>query len=65
MKRSTMIKKALNHTLNTVCVNVEQVEVMLKIFEKLGMLPPFVDQYESDTSLNLIGNRWEPEDEEK
>jgi hypothetical protein len=60
-----MIKKALNHTLNTVCVNVEQVEVMLKIFEKLGMLPPFVDQYESDTSLNLIGNRWEPEDEEK
>lgn len=65
MKRSTMIKKALNHTLNTVCVNVEQVEVMLKIFEKLGMLPPFVDQYESDTSLNLIGNRWETEDEEK
>jgi len=65
MKRSTMIKKALNHTLNTVCVNVEQVEVMLKIFEKLGMLPPFVDQYESDTSLNLIGNRWEREDEEK
>jgi hypothetical protein len=35
-----MIKKALNHDLNTVCVNEEQVEVMLKIFEKLGMLPP-------------------------
>lgn len=65
MKRSTMIKKALNHTLNTVCVNEEQVERMLAVFEKLGMLPPFVDQYESDTSLNLIGNRWEPEDEEK
>jgi hypothetical protein len=29
----------------------------------LRMLPAFVDQYESDTSLNLIGNRWEPEDE--
>jgi hypothetical protein len=40
MKRSTMIKKALNHDLNTVCVNEEQVEVMLKIFEKLGILPP-------------------------
>jgi hypothetical protein len=40
MKRSTMIKKALNHTLNTVCVNEEQVERMLKVFEKLGMLPP-------------------------
>ena len=40
MKRSTMIKKALNHTLNTVCVNEEQVEVMLDIFEKLGVLPP-------------------------
>jgi len=65
MKRSTMIKKALNHTLNTVCVNEEQVERMLELFEKLGMLPPFVDQYESDTSLNLIGNRWETEDEEK
>ena len=32
---------------------------------KIRMLPPFVDQYESDTSLDLIGNRWEPEDEEK
>jgi hypothetical protein len=63
MKRSTMIKKALNHDLNTVCVNEAQVKVMLKIFEKLGMLPPFVDQYESDTSLHLIGNRWETEDE--
>ena len=40
MKRSTMIKKALNHDLNTVCVNAEQVERMLEVFEKLGMLPP-------------------------
>ena len=40
MKRSTMIKKALNYTLNTVCVNEEQVERMLTVFEKLGMLPP-------------------------
>jgi hypothetical protein len=40
MKRSTMIKKALNHNLNTVCVNEEQVERMLEVFEKLGMLPP-------------------------
>ena len=40
MKRSTMVKKALNHTLNTVCVNEEQVKVMLEVFEKLGMLPP-------------------------
>jgi thiamine phosphate synthase YjbQ (UPF0047 family) len=40
MKRSKFIKKALNHTSNTVCVNEEQVEVMLDIFEKLGVLPP-------------------------
>jgi hypothetical protein len=40
MKRSTMIKKALNHDLNTVCVNEEQVERMLEVFEELGMLPP-------------------------
>jgi hypothetical protein len=58
-----MIKKALNHDLNTVCVNAEQVERMLEVFEKLGMLPPFVDQYDSDTSLDLIGSRWEPEDD--
>jgi len=38
-------------------------EAILKLIEKFGMLPPFVDQYESNTSLDLIGNRWEPEDE--
>lgn len=43
MKRSTMIKKALNHYLNTVCVNEAQVERMLEVFEKLGMLPPPVN----------------------
>lgn len=55
MKRSTMIKKALNHDLNTVCVNEEQVERMLEVFEKLGMLPP-------PTQKTTLG-RWEPEDE--
>ncbi len=40
MQRSEFIKQALNSAENTVCVNVEQVEVMLNIFEKLGMLPP-------------------------
>jgi hypothetical protein len=35
-----MIKKALKHTLNTVCVNEAQVNRMLEVFEKLGMLPP-------------------------
>ena len=38
-------------------------QAVLKLVEKLGMLPPFVDDYESDTSLDLIGNRWETEDE--
>jgi hypothetical protein len=40
MKRSEIIKKALNHELNTVCVNEAQVESMLELFEKLGMMPP-------------------------
>jgi hypothetical protein len=40
-------------TLNSVLIAIEQA----------GMLPPFVDQYESDTSLDLIGNRWEPEND--
>jgi len=68
MKRSTMIKKALNHTSNTVCVNEEQVERMLEVFEKLGMLPPL-----NDWSLHTDGDKadadnvlyytWEEEDE--
>lgn len=40
MKRSKMIKKALKHKLNTICVNEAQVGRMLEVFEKLGMLPP-------------------------
>jgi hypothetical protein len=63
-----MIKKALNHTSNTVCVNEEQVERMLEVFEKLGMLPPL-----NDWSLHTDGDKadadnvlyytWEEEDE--
>ncbi len=74
MKRSTMIKKALNHTSNTVCVNEEQVERMLEVFEKLGMLPPETKATPSDLSNivftqefldehNFSVNKWEPEDE--
>jgi hypothetical protein len=37
MKRSDFIKQVLSDTENTVCVNFEQVEVMLEIFEKLDM----------------------------
>jgi hypothetical protein len=40
-------------------------EALLHTIESIGMLPPFVDDYESDTSLDLIGNRWGTEDEEK
>jgi hypothetical protein len=39
--------------------NGELEEVLLHTMEEVGMLPPFVDDYESDTSLDLIGNRWE------
>lgn len=38
-------------------------EALLHTIESIGMLPPFVDDYESDTSLDLIGNRWGTEDE--
>ena len=71
MKRSTMIKKALNHTLNTVCVNEEQVERMLEVFEKLGMLPPQtskpIHHYNQDAlqCLTEAYHKWEREDEEK
>jgi hypothetical protein len=69
MKRSTMIKKALNHDLNTVCVNEAQVERMLAVFEKLGMLPPEITEksYKILSSGEMIYavNEWEPEDEEK
>jgi hypothetical protein len=71
MKRSTMIKKALNHDLNTVCVNEEQVERMLEVFEKLGMLPPQtskpIHHYNQDAlqCLTEAYHKWEREDEEK
>jgi hypothetical protein len=71
MKRSTMIKRALNHDLNTVCVNEEQVERMLELFEKLGMLPPQtskpIHHYNQDAlqCLTEAYHKWEPEDEEK
>ncbi len=75
MKRSTMIKKALNHTSNTVCVNEAQVERMLEVFEKLGMLPPETKATPSDFSNtgftqefldehNFTVSKWESEDEE-
>jgi hypothetical protein len=62
MKRSTMIKKALNHTLNTVCVNEEQVERMLEVFEKLGVLPPETKATPKDfTHIDFTVNRWDEE----
>ena len=68
MKRSTVIKKALNHTLNTVCVNEEQVERMLEVFEKLGMLPPQtskpIHHYNQDAlqCLTEAYHKWENEE---
>jgi hypothetical protein len=65
MKRSTMIKKALNHTSNTVCVNEEQVEVMLSIFEKLGMLPPYRPNsygFLDEDDEVILDHSWEPEE---
>jgi hypothetical protein len=74
MKRSKFIEKALNHVNNTVCVNEEQVEVMLSIFEKLGMLPPetkacpedfsnlgFTQDFLDEHSFTV--NRWDKENE--
>jgi hypothetical protein len=51
-------------TLKCLCDNLATRAVDYCVKE-IRMLPPFVDQYESDTSLDLIDNRWEPEDEEK
>jgi len=72
MKRSTMIKKALKHKLNTICVNEAQVDRMLEIFEKLGMLPPetkatpedfthidFTQEFLDNHDFTV--NRWEEE----
>jgi hypothetical protein len=71
MKKSKAIKNIINVlrlTGNHYCDNGRDEQDAKRILERIeliGMLPPFVDQYESDTSLDLIGNRWEPEDEEK
>jgi hypothetical protein len=67
MKRSVAIENIINVlrlTGNHCCDDgrdEQDAERILKRIEALGMLPPFVDQYESDTSLDLIGNRWEEE----
>lgn len=68
MKRSEIIKKALNHELNTVCVNEAQVERMLEIFEKLGMIPPSKEgvikiQELENGELCIPIWEWESEDE--
>jgi hypothetical protein len=64
MKRSEMIKKALNSQSNTVCVNEEQVEVMLKIFERYGMYYCQVEDL-GDIGKLRTPYGWEPEDEKK
>jgi hypothetical protein len=69
MKRINMLSKIasviINYNEADCIINrdkaMEMAETVLQMQEKLGMLPPFVDQYESDTSLDLIGNRWEEE----
>jgi hypothetical protein len=69
MKRSEAIKHIVNVlqlTGNHYCDDdrdAQDAERILKRLEDIGMQPPFVDQYESDTSLDLIGNRWQEEDE--
>ena len=62
MKRSEMIEQALHDTSNTVCVNQEQVEVMLSIFEKLGMFYCPVENLGSFGTLRTPKG-WEVEDE--
>jgi hypothetical protein len=64
MKRSEMIKNTLNHKLNTVCVTSEQVEVMLEVFEDLGMLPPYTINLDiKGVCEHRQGHGWDAEDE--
>jgi hypothetical protein len=67
MKRSEMVNildKAINSQLyQDYLFDEDTLNSVLIAIEQAGMLPPFVDQYESDTSLDLIGNRWEPEND--
>ena len=76
MKKSEFIKRVLRSRRNTVFTTKEQVEVALKIFESLGILPPNVK-----VTREIYGNNkgdiellkdivsydyeicWEPEDE--
>lgn len=56
MKRSDFIREALHSYENTVCLNAEQVEVMLNIFEKMGMVPPL-----NDWAFNMDGDHADPD----
>jgi hypothetical protein len=56
MKRSEFIRNALHSSNNTVCVNAEQVEVMLDIFEEQGMVPPL-----NDWALHMDGDHADPD----
>ena len=58
MKRSEFIKRVLRSRRNTVFTTKEQVEVALKIFESLGILPP-----ETGTDDTGYFHEWESEDE--
>jgi hypothetical protein len=67
MKRSEMVelmaltiaKQAINSGNHDIDISWINVDAVLTEMEKAGMSPPFVDQYESDTSLDIVGNRWE------
>ena len=56
MRRSEFIRNALHSYNNTVCVNVEQVEVMLDVFESMGMVPPL-----NDWDFNMDGDHADPD----
>jgi len=44
----------------------QNVEILLKVIEKAGMLPPQVHKINHLTHrINDLGNMWEPEDEKK
>lgn len=74
MKRSEFIKRVLRSRRNTVFTTKEQVEVALKIFESLGILPPYWipedhgytygDEPSGEPNgFGISVNKWEPEDE--
>lgn len=74
MRRSDFINKVLDSNSNTVFTTKEQVDVVLSIFEKLGMLPPETQAIPDDFSYidftqefldehEFKVNRWDKEDE--